>query len=96
MFSHTCRQPDATLTYPNNEYGYGEIDAWRGLLYLLGIDGIHDISSNPAEQPYIYNLHGQHEQPYIYNLHGQRVKYAPRSPSLPKGIYIINGRKYRF
>lgn len=96
VFSHTCRQPDATLTYPNNEYGYGEIDAWSGLLYLLGIDGIHDISSNPTEQPYIYNLHGQHEQPYIYNLHGQRVKYAPRSPSLPKGIYIINGRKYRF
>ena len=40
IFSHTCRQPDATLTYPNNLYGHGEIDAYRGLLYLMGEDGI--------------------------------------------------------
>ena len=40
----TCRRPDPSLTYPNNLYGYGEIDAYRGLLYLLGIDGIADLS----------------------------------------------------
>ena len=42
--SHTCRQPDPSLPYPNTEYGHGEIDAYRGLLYLLGIDKIRDIS----------------------------------------------------
>lgn len=50
VFRHTCRQPDPSLTYPNNLYGYGEADAYRGLLYLLGIDGIKDISrSQPAQ-----------------------------------------------
>lgn len=44
IFSRTCRQPDATLDYPNNQYGYGEIDGYRGLLDILGIDGIDGIS----------------------------------------------------
>ena len=38
VFSRTCRKPDETLTYPNNVYGHGEIDAYRGLLDILGID----------------------------------------------------------
>ncbi|WP_027454623.1 S8 family serine peptidase [Xylanibacter brevis] len=44
VLAHTCRQPDATLTYPNNEYGYGEIDVYRGLLYLLCADKIKEVS----------------------------------------------------
>lgn len=31
----TCRQPDPSLDYPNNHYGYGEIDVYRGLLEVL-------------------------------------------------------------
>lgn len=46
VIAHTSRRPDPSLTYPNNEYGYGEIDAYRGLLYLLGIDQIKDVSTN--------------------------------------------------
>lgn len=45
VFAHTSTQPDATLSYPNNMYGYGEINAYRGLLYILGIDGIEGLSS---------------------------------------------------
>ena len=37
VFSRTCTHPDATLQYPNNEYGYGEIDAYAGLLDVLGL-----------------------------------------------------------
>lgn len=37
VFSRTCTHPDATLQYPNNEYGYGEIDAYAGLLDILGL-----------------------------------------------------------
>lgn len=49
VFAHTCTHPDASLDYPNNRYGYGQIDVYRGLLYLLGIDGIGEISSHQPE-----------------------------------------------
>ena len=45
VIAHTSRRPDASLQYPNNTYGYGEIDAYRGLLYILGIDGIDEVSA---------------------------------------------------
>lgn len=40
IFSRTCRQYDAALPHPNNEYGYGEIDVYRGMLDVLGQNGI--------------------------------------------------------
>ena len=46
IFSRTCRQPEAELNYPNNKYGYGEIDAYRGLLDILGITAIKEISQH--------------------------------------------------
>lgn len=46
IIANSSRQPDATLSYPNNVYGQGEIDAYRGLLYMLGLTGIHDISQH--------------------------------------------------
>ena len=45
VFEHTCRHFDESLPYPNNEYGYGEIDVYRGLLYLLQADGIEGVST---------------------------------------------------
>lgn len=45
VISRTSRHYDPTLTYPNNLYGYGQIDAYRGLLDILGIDGIPEIST---------------------------------------------------
>lgn len=47
VFAKTCVRHDPTLEYPNNSYGWGEIDAYRGLLYLLGLDGIEEIT--PAQ-----------------------------------------------
>ena len=44
VISRTSRRPDSSLCYPNNYYGYGEIDAYRGLLDILGIDGIEEVS----------------------------------------------------
>ncbi|MDO4195176.1 MAG: peptidase, partial [Prevotellaceae bacterium] len=44
-----CSHPDKTLDYPNNEYGYGQIDVYRGLLYILGIDGIEEISHHQPQ-----------------------------------------------
>ena len=48
VFAKTCVRYDPSLEYPNNRYGWGEIDAYRGLLYLLGLDGIEEITQ---EQP---------------------------------------------
>ena len=46
VISRTSQQPDPTLDYPNNYYGYGEIDVYRGLLYLLEADRIEGLSTN--------------------------------------------------
>ena len=49
IISRTSRQPDETLAYPNNQYGYGEIDGYRGLLDLLGLSKIEAISQQQAQ-----------------------------------------------
>lgn len=44
VISHTSRHYDESMSWPNNEYGYGEIDVYRGLLYILGFDRVETIS----------------------------------------------------
>ena len=44
IIAATSRHHDAALAYPNNFYGYGEIDAYAGLLHILGISGIEGLS----------------------------------------------------
>ena len=76
-FEATCHHHDPLVSYPNNDYGYGEIDAEAGLQYLFAhYDGI-DIIKN--EELRMKN--------YIYNLSGQRLA-KPQ-----KGLNIINGKK---
>ncbi len=48
IFAATCTHPDPSLSYPNDLYGYGQIDVYGGLLRILGIDKIDDIS---GQQP---------------------------------------------
>lgn len=48
VLSRCCRQPEAGLAYPNNLYGYGEIDAYKGLLDVLDLTGIEGISQQEA------------------------------------------------
>lgn len=40
----TATHYDPALPYPNPQYGYGEIDAYAGLLHILGLSGIKEIS----------------------------------------------------
>lgn len=44
VIARTSHHNDPSLTYPNNLYGHGELDAYRGLLDLLGIDQIKEVS----------------------------------------------------
>jgi hypothetical protein len=45
VLERTSRHPEEQLTYPNNRYGWGEIDVYAGLLYLLGADQIEGVST---------------------------------------------------
>jgi len=47
IFSHTTRHPEESLEYPNNKYGYGEINVYKGLIYALGMSGIKELSTDP-------------------------------------------------
>ncbi len=46
VLSRTSRHPEESLTYPNDLYGYGEINAYRGLLDVLGLTAIETISQH--------------------------------------------------
>lgn len=88
IFGKTCRRPDPSLSYPNNLYGYGEIDAYAGIQEVLGMEvsGIRDLKAlpSPGEAP------GASQR--IYALDGTYMGTEPRR--LPRGIYIRGGRKF--
>lgn len=92
ILSRTARQPESDLTYPNMKYGYGEIDAYRGLLDILGLTGIEAISQQQPQKVKI-GLSGQElclrfteipRQPVtvsIYTVAGVLVHQQQFSPS---------------
>lgn len=81
VLSHTCRHYDEGLTYPNNEYGYGEIDVYRGLLYILGVDKVEAVSSHhTAARVSCVN----HELRVLFD--------QPQSSPVRLRLYTINGR----
>lgn len=87
ILSRSCRHPEPELTYPNYKYGYGEIDAYQGLLEILGIDGIKELniaqSGTTNRRIKIYSLKG--------TLLVDRVlsSNSPSHLSLPQGLYIV-------
>lgn len=50
ILAHTARHPEADETYPNYRYGYGEIDAYRGLLYLVELTGVEGLSDHQPQK----------------------------------------------
>lgn len=53
LLERTCRHPIDTISYPNVKYGFGFMDVYAGLLDILGIDGISEISHH---QPLSYRF----------------------------------------
>ncbi len=84
----TSRQPDPELSYPNNYYGYGEIDAQAGMQYL--IDKFGETSLNEE-----LRVKNEEFAAAVYDLSGRGIKVqgARCNSKLAKGIYIVNGRK---
>lgn len=44
VMQKTCKHIDTSLEYPNNKWGYGEIDAYKGLLEVLKLSNIDGLS----------------------------------------------------
>ncbi len=103
VLQRTSRHPEEKIDYPNNKYGYGEIDAYRGLLHLLGIDGIKDISHHQPRQADI-RLQGRtlHISGAtcgtlsVYDLRGRLLQHemltentAIDLSALPSGVYAV-------
>ena len=59
ILQRTCQHPETQLTYPNNLYGYGEIDAYRGLLDILNIDDIKELSHHQPQGVRVTACDGQ-------------------------------------
>ena len=76
VFANTCTHYDEGLSYPNNYYGLGEIDALAGIEYINRVyTGIEEKITSKG------NLEGR----AIYNINGIRV-----SNTNQHGIYIIS------
>ena len=58
ILQRTSRHPEKALSYPNNKYGYGEINAYRGLLDILGVTGIKEISQHEPNDARIWADNG--------------------------------------
>lgn len=58
IIARTSTHYDPSLTYPNNLYGYGQINAYAGLLDILGISSVREISHTVAEGVAVSPLDG--------------------------------------
>lgn len=85
IFAMTCSHYDTSLSYPNNLYGYGQIDVAAGLREVLRRKalGINTIGQKKVSEQYDNR---------IYLLDGRYV--GTSDANLPKGIYIRNGKKF--
>lgn len=76
VLQNACDNDEFTAQMPQR-WGYGKINAKKGLEYLLSSTGIKEVESVNAE--------GQSAK--IYDLQGRQVANPTR------GLYIVNGRK---
>jgi len=103
VISRTATHLDNTLEYPNNIYGHGQIDAYKGLLDILNLTGIQGLSqSQPAGISFSVNgdlltAEGAADGTAvtIYNLQGAVVRQAILQggivslSGLQKGVYAV-------
>ena len=54
----SCRHPEEKYDYPNDVYGYGEVDVYRGLLEVLSLSGIEDISMHQPKGVQVFPVEG--------------------------------------
>ena len=79
----TATHPEDTLTYPNNTYGYGQIDAYRGLLEVLNLPVSIPELSREQPQGVTFRVVDKHLYADFGNNVPQRMVF---------NIYSIDGR----
>ena len=87
IFSTTCDRYAPSLTYPNNFYGYGEIDAYAGLKEVLRrvAAGVESVNGDGMTR-----RRAAHDG-RVYTLDGRFV--GTDMSKLPHGIYVQGGKK---
>lgn len=90
VMARTCRKPDTTMDYPNNEYGYGEIDVYKGLLNVLQLDGIDGISD---EQPLSarFRITADRELEVVFINSGDKWNLSSLAPDYTLHLYSTSG-----
>ncbi len=81
VLAKTCRHYDPTLSYPNNLYGYGEIDVTAGLEEVLR-----------RQAAGIGNAPVRRDTARIHTIDGRFV--GTDGTRLAPGLYIRDGRKF--
>lgn len=83
VISHTSTHPESTLPYPNNTYGYGQIDAYQGLLEVLELPSrIPELSQNQP-QGVSFRLEHRHLYADFGNIVPNKMVFK---------IYSLDGR----
>ncbi len=100
VMQRSCRHPEEKYDYPNDVYGYGEIDVYRGLLEVLSLSGIEDISLHHPKGVQVFPVEGGLRLVFdrmvtgpvrvrVYNLSGRCVvDQTTPSPSYSGGETI--------
>jgi subtilisin family serine protease len=79
----TSTHYDDSLTYNNNYYGYGQIDVYKGLLHILGIDKVESISTQRASHFSI-----------LPTAEGVRLQASePTSSAVRVSVYSTDGKR---
>jgi hypothetical protein len=73
VIQRTSSHPEDSIAYPNNDYGYGQIDGYRGLLDILGLTKIEGIK---LSQPSLLRVFAQDGNLHIllHTTTGQPVR----------------------
>lgn len=99
IISETCHETDDSMTYPNNTYGYGLIDAYAGMLKVLNITtAIPEISTHqpaklriqPNEQGVRLSFETAPIKPFSVNIYTVGGQIITKQYVQPNGSHIYN------
>ena len=86
VIANTSTHPDDRMDYPNNTYGYGLIDAYRGLLYILDANHIDGLSDHQPQSA-CFHLEGRVISVQYTATRSQQTERATLT------VYTTSGRK---
>ncbi len=89
VFAHTCTHPEENLDYPNNIYGHGQIDVYKGLLYILDLP--NSIPELSQQQPAQARFSLQDRRLSVRLTDAAPLSHSPASLA----IYTTDGRMVR-